>query len=417
MVVTGLCQGQPNGQPCQKTSDLQVNSDDGCEYCKSCLRALRAVQRGSKNETPGGNAGNDRTSVTPLLEPGEVIFDPLLAYIASALQSGTSDLVRSAVIDRFSSAQVERAKKVLWDGSDSDVVGQLQKRKGTQGRTVKEANAADILEAYLRLDKAKKLPPIAILASDLHMIPRCHPEEVLSISAMDRMNRLEQRLCHVTDILDKVSADNALLRDEFETIRTSRDAVSCSDSDPADKNRQGGDKKKKSKKPGKGPRIPDIPGAATLAGASADDIGDISAQVEALLKATLGEDRQDEEPFTLIKSRREKQRERQQLVVGTADGYSTFKGANPNRHLFVYGVSSDTTEEDLKSYIETQLGAELKLIEIVPPSTKRIPGSNSQAFHVSVPLKDFDLLNKPESWPSGVKVRRYFPTRTTAGKK
>ena len=84
---------------------------------------------------------------------------------------------------------------------------------------------------------------------------------------------------------------------------------------------------------------------------------------------------------------------------------------NQNRHLFIYGVSGDATEDDLKDWITTHLGADLKDLEKIPPSLKRPPGSTSQAFHVTVGLKDYDVLCKPESWPDGIRVRRFFPAR------
>lgn len=410
------CAGRP-GVTCNKTSDLEVNPDDNCHYCKACWRALRANNRGAARcETSGGDSQNqDDSDVTPLpvQSPTDVIFDPLLSYMSSSLASGTCDMVKSAVLDRFSAAQINRARDALWQGADTAVIGPLVTRNSTTRRPAKVAYVADIFDAFQKLDRVEKVPAIAILSTDLHTIPRCHPEEVLSISAMDRMNRLEQRITFFTDILDKVEADNALLRDQFDTFRRDTDADDCSDTDSPSLQKKS---KKKNKKKKSGHQIPGIPGAATLTGLPGGSVS--SHQVDALLGARLdGNGGTDRDDFTRVESSREKQQRRkqkqQQLVVGTGTVINSFKGVDPNRHLFVYGVSADATTKDLEEFVEEQHNIHLNHIEIVPPSTKRMPGSTSQSFHITVSVENHDLLSKPESWPSGVKVRRFFPARAT----
>lgn len=411
--MTVNCAGKP-GESCSKTSDLHVNPDDNRSYCKSCMRARRANNRGSKSETSGGDSQNQDDSDEPQLpvqSPIDVIFDPLLTYVWSSLSSGTGDAAKNAVLDRFTAAQIDRARNALWQGADTTIIGVLVTRNSSTKRTAKVAQLADIFEAHQKLDRAKKLPAVAILSTDLHLIPRCHPEELLPVSAMDRMNRLEQRLTFVTDILDKVEADNALLRDQFQAFNRDTD-----DNDRPETGETSSRKKKKKRNKKSRSQIPDIPGAATLAGLPASRVSGMS--IEHLESS----DDSDSGEFTEVESKREirqrrTQKRQQQHVVGTRTGINSFKGANPNRHLFVYGVSADATTEDIKEFIEKEHNVHLKHIEGLTPSARRMPGSTSQSFHVTVSCEDHDLLSKPESWPIGIKVRRFFPARATPGDK
>ena len=66
----------------------------------------------------------------------------------------------------------------------------------------------DILEAFQKLDDAERFPAIAVLCTDMHHLPRSHPEETLAISAVDRINSLEHQMANLTNVIeDLVSAE------------------------------------------------------------------------------------------------------------------------------------------------------------------------------------------------------------------
>ena len=79
--------------------------------------------------------------------PEVSIVNPLLAYMLFALQSGTAENVRQAVIAHFPLNAVLDAKTALWDACDNVILGDKLKRKDSQTRTELEAHVQDILIA------------------------------------------------------------------------------------------------------------------------------------------------------------------------------------------------------------------------------------------------------------------------------
>ena len=156
---------------------------------------------------------------------------------------------KNAALARFSSAQITAAKTVLWQESMHDVIGPVPKRRITVTRTIEVANVLDILEALQKLDRAGRLPSIAILF-DLGLIPRAHPEEVLLISMADRMNRMEHRMTELMDLVERLVSENVEMRAEMSHVRvaTPQEDVSLPQPPPCPTSP---DKKKKKKKKGK----------------------------------------------------------------------------------------------------------------------------------------------------------------------
>ena len=148
--------------------------------------------------------------------PEVSVVNPLLAYMLFALQSGTAENVRQAVIAHFPLNAVLNAKTALWDACDNVILGDKLKSKNSQTKTELEAHVQDILIALHKLDRMDKLPVVLIYSRDLAVIPRSHPEELNNMSLVDRLNRLEARLSGVQEVLDKTVAENVYLRDKFD---------------------------------------------------------------------------------------------------------------------------------------------------------------------------------------------------------
>lgn len=421
MPVPG-CHGRPDGSQCPAVnrSDIQLEDEGGHSYCDTCLRALRAHRRhGSRTETPaGGNVNQDGSDDAP--SSSDVIFNPLLAYASFAKYSGGSnDMVKSAILSRFSSAQIKVARDALWNvESLHDVIGPSQNRRATETRSLQEVTVCDILGALTKLDKVDRLPSIAILASDLDKIPRSHPEEALPISAADRMNRIEYRVTELTDLVERLVTDNVELRAEVSQLRATSASAQAQADPQRSKSPEGKeDEKKKKKKKKTGSTVATMPGGATLNGlpSAPNLLGQLSTKSSA---GSDTEDGDDQDGFTPVVPRGRRKPAKPKFVTGSGgSGLNSFAAAEPNRDVFISGVAADTTEEDLKSWITDHLKADLKFFEKIQPSAKRPPGSTSQSFRATVLLTDFNQMILPESWPTGVRVRRFFPARTSVNKK
>ena len=137
--------------------------------------------------------------------------------------------------------------------------------------------------------------------------------------------------------------------------------------------------------------LPNLPAVSTAASSDANDDGPFS------------EVKRRKPPRTAVTT--EKPRRRDFVTGSGGPGFRSLTGVEPNRHLFIYGVSACATEDDLKDWITTHHEADLKHFQKLQPSAKRAPDATSQSFHITVPLKDYDVLCKPESWPDGIKVR------------
>lgn len=383
----------------------------------------------TEGSTDAPSDGDDVDDVAAVRRPdgGDVIFDPMLTYIAHSLLSSSQDAVRSAVLGHFSTGQVKIARSLLWAYCPHAVIGPLKKRRATTARTVKEAHVMDILEAFQKLDNADKVPTVAVLSTDLNVMPRAHPEEAMPISAMDRMNHLERQIANLTGIMEHVVSENAMFRSEIENMKTSRrgthDGLVSGGVDIPLPNvlPKGVDQQsvapKKHKKKKKSPIIPDIPGAQTLFGPELEmPMETMETMLDVGPEQRIDPVNDENHKFNLVVSRNNLRKENAKLrttnhVVGTGNKFKSLTGANPLRHLFVYGVSTETTIDDIREFITSFHNIDLKFIEKLQPSAKRTPGSTSQSFQVTVSVADYELLSKPESWPGGIRVRRFFPVR------
>lgn len=148
--------------------------------------------------------------------PTDVLLEPLLAYTVFSLQSATCEHVRRAVLGHFTNEQIVAAKDALWTKCDHQIIGDKPRRRDSLSRPEKEAHLQDILTALGKLDKAAKVPAVAILAEDLHLIPRSHPEELNDISLADRLNRLEHKISCLSEVVDRTMSENIVIKERLD---------------------------------------------------------------------------------------------------------------------------------------------------------------------------------------------------------
>jgi hypothetical protein len=186
------CEGLPDRGCPGKRSGNGVKCCQGDLYlCKDCYD-VRFNEGGSDTTTEGHNESSDDTSVKEIGDhPGEnenatetnqyrtniptpgnkLISNPLLAYMVFALQSGTSENVKNAVLGHFTEDVIIAAKDVLWKFCGNSIIGEKCRRKDSMTRTEKEAHVQDIVSALGKLDRAEKMPHIVMDAYSLGEIP------------------------------------------------------------------------------------------------------------------------------------------------------------------------------------------------------------------------------------------------------
>ena len=108
-------------------------------------------------------------------------MNALLAFIKAYRLRGDVESLKKSVIDRFSSDDVEAAKKLLWDHCEHDLLSAgllFHSRRDSDKRSSLAANWDDILQAFDFLDSSDLIPHILCVALDLLTIPSLSPDPV-----------------------------------------------------------------------------------------------------------------------------------------------------------------------------------------------------------------------------------------------
>lgn len=99
---------------------------------------------------------------------------------------------------------------------------------------------------------------------------------------------------------------------------------------------------------------------------------------------------------------RRRRRESSNVVVGTGGITAAgFTGAERRLWLYIGRTGIDTTEETILNFLKATYNSEKFTCE------KLVGRSDNPSFKVSAPLECKQHIEKPESWPSGVVVRRF----------
>ena len=121
--------------------------------------------------------------------------------------------------------------------------------------------------------------------------------------------------------------------------------------------------------------------------------------------------REGNESWNTVKSRNEKKRENnvQKKAVFTAirgsreTGGGNFKAAERLVDLFLGGVDRDASSESIKEYILNTFN-----VDIVDIAQLHILSQRYNAFKLTVRLFDKEKLFKPELWPQGIELNKFY---------
>ena len=362
---------------------LSVLSDPMNTYLKE------SNMMGRSNED---NSGNIRDSNA---ENNKPVIQPLLAYIAYSMNSGTMDNIKKAVIGHFCLEQIVEAKNALWN-IDSIIVhiGEKVSRKKSSVRSETEAHVSDIINAFKILDRVEKMPLFVIDYISLSLIPRSHPEELNNISLCDRLNQMEERLKRVEEISDKNCAENLITKDTIDKlVKGNKDVTTLDNSQ-------------------------EVPFMTYSAAVIKKPIGSsnitkvvqnntnnsISSSQRRSSVASLSSDKMSEsdQPFEIPAYHKRQQQKKRNIVVGKATNRSGLKGApEPMRDIFVFRLDINTTKEDVEKHVKDNN------CDLCTVSQKSHPEAKFKSFKVTVPVSHLNRLMDPEIWPLGVGIRRF----------
>lgn len=357
------------------------------------------------------------------------ICDPVLAYVVFAMNSGTQEAIKNAVLGHFTSVQILTAKNALWTNVDNETIGKLINRKTTQTRKVEEANVADILCAIAKLDKADVMPNVVISATDLGLIPRAHPEELNNISLCDRLVKIEHRInemqgrilrnsTEIHDITSKRKQENAedpvpSQLQQVEIDIPDPPVPSDSEQTPLTFNLV---YQQSTPKCGFGRGRGQASGRGR--GSYASVTSNLLAPKEVLrlrgsntsLCSKGSGSNVESDGFQLskheLKKKRDKENRRRNVIVGTGSAISGVKGApEASRDIFIFRLHETTTHEALETFIKKK-GCEVR-------NLARVSNDNAKykSFRLTVPKSQFAKLLSDTEWPEGVSVRKYFPPK------
>ena len=106
-----------------------------------------------------------------------------------------------------------------------------------------------------------------------------------------------------------------------------------------------------------------------------------------------------------VENRNKRRVKREFNVVGTRTSSSGLSGVERIFDLFVGGCNCDTTVDDIKNYCKN-MQVNLKKVEILQTKSDWY-----RAFKISMLQSEREKLMKPDSWPQGVFVRKYYKAK------
>lgn len=439
------CEGLPGRKPCPRS---RKGDKDGVCYnhnmmnvCPDCSKAhddvrdgidpSAALQHPTNVNVVTRSMGNQASpSQSDSAAGNSKIFDPVLFYVATSRDTSRRSDVAHLVATYFSDELVNNAKTLLWRTSSSDVIGEVVRRKSTDERTRKEANAQDIYDAMKKLEDKKCLPIFALESSQYHLIPKVQPCELLEYSVTERMAQFECKLERMSESMDLLSNQNAMMRDELSAVssRPRPDAPEIqiihvdSPRNPAsapsrDKPSYSGTAKANlTRTSAKASKLLDpsevLDPRKELKNLLQSQGGIRLGSVTSLMSDDSTTAMADADGFQLPKEQRKrmqrsddkalhKRRRPQNVIRGKGADFKSLKGSEPDREIYVYRLEMTTSEDDMKEFLTSHNISIRKILEVTDPKW------NTKSFRVGVPASQLELALGLD-WPESVCVRRWW---------
>ncbi|KAK6168803.1 hypothetical protein SNE40_019980 [Patella caerulea] len=240
------------------------------------------------------------------------------------------------------------------------------------------------------------MPEVTIRARDIGNIPRYYPEEVNTISIVERLNSLESKMSGMQQILDHTICDNVSIKERLSKTKTYSECLKV----PAQQDR---DRRKPDRKSTLSP--PNNPAISKVRDNSVDRLS-INSVTSKKSNNWPDDDGQFELPAYARKEQRRREGRRQKFICGKSTPKpNMFKGAPaPGRQLFIYRCDIATTETEISEYLSSN-DFTVRRIECISN-----PSPMFKSFKRTVPEMEFSKLFE-SLWPEGVRIRKYFRRR------
>lgn len=338
-----------------------------------------------------------------------VIMNPVLSYIVFAMQNGTVMNLKRAVAGHFPIDHISDAKDMLFSKCDIDIIGSKKIRRMRDGDAkIKIDNEIqDIIEAINKLDKAEKMPIVVIRADQLHMIPRSNPEELNSISVVDRLNKMEQKMSQMQDTIDSSVAKNLELSDRLHAVEnttTSYAAVTKKNeriisNPPRDEHVHEAPNATSVQQSGLFVKLPTRP--------YKPDVPRIALQRTQSRLSVASNQSSTSHGFEQTRHERKRLKRISKVITGKTPTNGNFKGApEPDRYLFIHRVDKTVDSSAIKDHLCKNNITVRDLVCLAHDEAKY------KSFKLTVPVHQFSSLFDENLWPNGVRVRKYTPPRS-----
>lgn len=295
---------------------------------------------------------------------GSKVMNPLLSYVAFRMNTASVDVIKIECVEFYSSEEILKARDALWGIEDDDVkktIPKIIRRHGMDQRKGCEQTLVDICAALSILDDEDKMPCFSVDFADLARIPSTRKAEVCNDIVLERLARLEGRM----EAMEKTSQRTPSANPKH----YSKVVASAAASDDT-----------------------------TVKQAPSDNRSNAVSR-----QSPTHESSPDNDGFTTQGRRR---RQKKPPIRGNAPSLGSLKGApEPSRDIFVYRLLPEIDESMVGKHM---LDSNVQVRDIKQMSKEE---SRFKSFQITVTRPDLPKVLKPNFWPEGVCVRRFFAPR------
>ena len=347
------------------------------------------------------------------------VIDEVLSYINTYRHGSNKRQMREVCASFYTDVEFFYAK-VLLHSKNPIIFGELIKRQDTNVRTKEEANLDDIYDWFRKLDDNDKT--INICAKNIKRLPKYNPEEVEKTSMLERIIQLEEAIkseketnlktiTRTCKLEEKVFQGSESLENKLNLVRSELDKT---DTQMVKMNNEVQilDKEIKDQKNYAGALKIGVVGNNNRSSANMNTVNNNNNNNNSNYNnGSNNNNNSNNNAWQIVRKKRK-------AVVGTARPTTTGAGTAgnkvmgappPSRYFVIERALSETTVDDLKSYISSK-NINLEIRSLICMSH---PESVYKKFKLEVSVRDCKLVYDPDFWQSGLRVRPFWIKRIT----
>ena len=310
-----------------------------------------------------------------------VVLDPALTYIASALNTSTSQAVKAVCKEFYCLEEILRAKDVLWEAADNAIIGKMKNRRDSSRGDQMEKSVEDLISSITKLISVDSLPKFAVGPNELARIPKIAPHETLSINMCQRLRQLEEEMGMVMVAL---SASSALGSRHHPLSSAKKPGGQGDVSGPLNLLQH--------------QKLAETPQATTM-----DTPSTTSSQKDPkqMTMAAVASHLTDGD-FTLVK-RPKRKNKRASRVKGKAENSEILRGGTTTFKLALTNVNAQVNADDIKKYVSQKAPT----VTVHTVEDKSSDAWETKRYVITFDRSDFDQVNTADFWPANVYLREW----------